>query len=276
MWALHTSAQYSTLKKNLHSCQPPQLNPQLWDLYFQKRRALSRLFFLFLHRSERVSNLYSFDTDPKSSILGWTPIRIRIQSGSRGFMTKNWKKITAEQKKLNFLDQKLPYNYLYIRLHKGRPSYKRSLQLSKENIQHFKTWSFFTFSTFVGHFWPPESGSTDLIECGSNPDPKSWFPALHQLILARVGAEEHGGEPVGPDTRLRATWSHHRAGLQEGVGAGGYKLSFLRIYCTGTNGVANLIWKGECSEKISLRNKQCQRIFCSKYNNGETFVPGSK
>jgi hypothetical protein len=32
---------------------------------------------------------------------GWRPIRIRIQSGSRALMTKNWKKITAE-KKLNF------------------------------------------------------------------------------------------------------------------------------------------------------------------------------
>ncbi len=28
-----------------------------------------------------------------------------------------------------------------IRIHKGRPSYKRSLQLSNENIQHFKTWN---------------------------------------------------------------------------------------------------------------------------------------
>jgi hypothetical protein len=29
--------------------------------------------------------------------------------------------------------------YLSIGLHKGRPSYRRSLQPSKENIQHFKT-----------------------------------------------------------------------------------------------------------------------------------------
>jgi hypothetical protein len=43
--------------------------------------------------------------------------------------------------------------------HKGRPSYRRSIQPSKENIQHFKTWNV-------------ESGSTDLIEFGSNPDPE--------------------------------------------------------------------------------------------------------
>jgi hypothetical protein len=32
--------------------------------------------------------------------------------------------------------------YLSAGLHKGRPSYRRSLQHSKENIQHFKTLNF--------------------------------------------------------------------------------------------------------------------------------------
>ncbi len=43
-------------------------------------------------------------------------------------------------------------------LWKERPSYWRSLQLSKEAIQHFKTWNFLIFFTFVGHFCPPGSG----------------------------------------------------------------------------------------------------------------------
>ncbi len=38
--------------------------------------------------------------------------------------------------------------YFSLGLYKGRPSYRRSLQLSKENIQHLKTWNFFTFSYF--------------------------------------------------------------------------------------------------------------------------------
>ncbi len=38
--------------------------------------------------------------------------------------------------------------YLSLGLHKGRPSYMRSLQPSKENTQHFKTWKFWTFSIF--------------------------------------------------------------------------------------------------------------------------------
>ncbi len=45
------------------------------------------------------------------------------------------------------------YN-LSLGLHKGRQNYRRSLQLSKENTQHFKTWNFFTFFYFYGSFLP--------------------------------------------------------------------------------------------------------------------------
>jgi hypothetical protein len=37
---------------------------------------------------------------------------------------------------------------------KGRPNYRRSLQLSKENIQHFKTLNFLIFFYFYGSFLP--------------------------------------------------------------------------------------------------------------------------
>ncbi len=57
-------------------------------------------------------------------------------SGVRGFDDQNLEKITAE-KKSNFLNQ-TTIN-LSPGLHKGRPSYKRSLQLSKENTQQFST-----------------------------------------------------------------------------------------------------------------------------------------
>jgi hypothetical protein len=60
-------------------------------------------------------------------------IRIRIP---RVLMTKNWKKIAAEKKFAIFLIKIAIY--LYLVLHKGRPSYSRSLRPSKENIQHFK------------------------------------------------------------------------------------------------------------------------------------------
>jgi hypothetical protein len=67
------------------------------------------------------------------------PIRISIQSGSRVLMTKNWKKITAEKNLIFFFNIKnWGTIYLSLGLHKGRPSCRRSLQPSKENIQHFK------------------------------------------------------------------------------------------------------------------------------------------
>jgi len=87
-------------------------------------------------------------------------LRVRIH----GFDDhKKWKKFTAEK---NWSQIAI---YLSLGLHKGRPSYRRSLQPSKENIQHFKTLNFITFFYFWGSFCPTgsRSGFTDLIESGS-------------------------------------------------------------------------------------------------------------
>ncbi len=44
--------------------------------------------------------------------------------------------------------------YLSLGIHIWRPRYKRSLQLSKEDIHHFKTWIFLVFLYFYGPFLP--------------------------------------------------------------------------------------------------------------------------
>jgi hypothetical protein len=72
----------------------------------------------------RVSGPYSIDIDPN-------PIRIQ------GFDDQKLK--IKLQLKIFFLHQNYRTIYLSLGFHKGRPSYMRSLQLSKENIQHFKT-----------------------------------------------------------------------------------------------------------------------------------------
>ncbi len=68
------------------------------------------------------------------------------------------------------------YNYLSLGLYKGRLSYKRSIQLSKENIQHLKTTNFFIFFLLLWIIYAlldpdPDSeygsGYTDLIESES-------------------------------------------------------------------------------------------------------------
>jgi hypothetical protein len=56
-----------------------------------------------------------------SSGVLWKPKNVK------NVKTKNWKKFTAEKNYKN-----------YLGLHKGYQSYKRSLQLSKENTQHYK------------------------------------------------------------------------------------------------------------------------------------------
>ncbi len=97
----------------------------------------------------------------RSSILSW----ISIRSRSMVLMTKTGKNLQPKNK---FVGSKSAI-YLSLGLHKGRLSYRRSLQPSKENIQHFRTWNFLICSIFVGHLalLDPDSGSTNLIEFGS-------------------------------------------------------------------------------------------------------------
>jgi hypothetical protein len=59
--------------------------------------------------------------------------------------------------------------YLSLGLHKGRPSYWRSFQPSKENIQYLKTWKFWTFFYFCESFLP---SWLKLMRIHADPDPK--------------------------------------------------------------------------------------------------------
>ncbi len=61
--------------------------------------------------------------------------------------------------------------YLSLGPHKGRSSYWRSLQPTKENIQHFKTWSFLTFFYFCGSFLPSRIRILIMMPTWLNPDP---------------------------------------------------------------------------------------------------------
>ncbi len=82
-------------------------------------------------------------------------------------------------------------------LHKERPSYRRSLQLSKENVQHFKTWDFIIFFNFYGLFLP----SWIRIQLGSG--------TLVNTQRKGTGKARKGVAKVEQDMpfRLWATWS---------------------------------------------------------------------
>jgi hypothetical protein len=98
-------------------------------------------------------------------------------SGSRSkvLMTKNWKKFTA---KIKFLLIKNAL-YLSLGLHKGRPSYRRSLHPSKEIS---RTKKFELSSHLWGHFCPPESGSGSV------------FPMWIRILIR---PSKMNGEPRG-------------------------------------------------------------------------------
>jgi hypothetical protein len=63
---------------------------------------------------------------------------MRIPDPDPGFDDLKLKKIYSWKFNFYSFDQKIAI-YLSLGLHKGRPSYRRSLQLSKENIQYLKT-----------------------------------------------------------------------------------------------------------------------------------------
>ena len=97
------------------------------------------------------------------------------------------KKITPEKNEI-FLESKTTI-YLSLGLHKEGLSYRRSLQLSTENIQHFKTWIFLIFFDFCGSFLPSwiriQIRNPDPIDSGSNwdPDPQPWSEVWIRIRL---------------------------------------------------------------------------------------------
>ncbi len=153
----------------------------------------------------------------------WIRIRIqhfkwiRIQSGSNALMTKNWRK----KYNWKFFCVLLLTTAIYssLGLHKGLPSYRRSLQPSKENIQHFKKWNLLTFSIFVGHFCPPGSGSTTVISTVGS-ETESGFKIPFEWLLPQTPQPSNTTKIIKiseflADKRLHGTHgSEHIAGVR--------------------------------------------------------------
>jgi hypothetical protein len=119
------------------------------------------------------------------------PHRFKCGSGSRSrdFEDQKLKRIYSWN--IFFFDKKL--RFISIGLHKGRPGYRRSLQPTKENIQHFKTLNFFTFSIFWVIFASHESGS-------GFSQPKSMrIQEDLDPILLRIRIRSHGSESGAAD-----------------------------------------------------------------------------
>ncbi len=136
-----------------------------FPIFLALKLKIFQTFHFFTSKLKNLSSrslycLFNPFFEGKGGLTFPTRIRwFRIQ----GFGDQKFNKFTA--KNFLFFWSKIVISWSLIQ-HKRRPSYKRSLQLSKENIQRFKTLTFFYF---FGSFCPPRSGSgsTDLIESGS-------------------------------------------------------------------------------------------------------------
>jgi hypothetical protein len=136
--------------------------------FASRMRTRIRLFTLMRIRIRRVSDPHWFNADPDTDP---DPAFVLIAdpdsgSGSRLLWQKIDKKLLLK-KKLYFFGSKTTI-YLSLGLYKGRPSYRRSLQPSKENIQYLKTWKFWTFFIFLWIIFDLLDPDPDpQIECGS-------------------------------------------------------------------------------------------------------------
>ncbi len=136
-----------------------------------------------------VSNTDSFDPDPGF----WWP--------------RNWKKL-----------QKLKFTYPWASgRHKGRPSYRRSLQPLKENIHLFFNMKFLYFLRFFCVIFalldPDLDPGTDPLTW-LNPDPKHWFTnCVWRLVWIRAEPKRKYSsdlEPGGKKTKNENIASQER------------------------------------------------------------------
>ncbi len=102
-----------------------------WDSTFEVRNC------------RQVADLHWFNADPDPAFFLEAHPDPDPDLDPRFGWPKNWKPFTTG-KNYTFFWSKIAM-YLFLGLHRGRLSYRRSLQPSKENIQLFKTWNLCTF-----------------------------------------------------------------------------------------------------------------------------------
>ncbi len=100
-------------------------------------------------------NLHTKNTGPKKNVKQLCPVfRIRIYSIRIRIRIRHFRLNTDPDpdpiRIQGFYDQNLPIT----RPPKRKSKLQRKPSALKEKFQHFKTWKFFIFSIFVGHFAP--------------------------------------------------------------------------------------------------------------------------
>ncbi len=149
---------------------------------------------ILLHGYQGCGSVFIF-SGSGSRVWGWRPIRIQ------GFNDQKLEKKLQLKIFLFFFWSKTAI-YLSLGLHKVCPSYRRSLQLSKEAIQHFKTW---TYTNFCLLLW--------VIFTLLDPDPDSgsgFQIRIHRPDWIRI--QSGSGSTTLMDTVLRSLRVRVRSG----------------------------------------------------------------
>jgi hypothetical protein len=136
-------------------------------------------------------------------------------------MSTNWREKNLQLKKFKIFFWSKIAIYLSLGLHKGRPSYRRSLQPSNENIQHFQTWNFLIFfSIFVGHFLTSLIRIQSVSGSGSNADtdPKHCLKIAIYFSLLSTPVREQLFKDDGSEL---GRWLTRITGITGGGGGGG-------------------------------------------------------
>ncbi len=97
------------------------------------------------------SGFIDLDPDPALQV---TPDTFPVPDQEPGFWRPKMWKIIQGKIFVIFFWSKIAIN-LSLGLHKGRPSYRRSLQLSQKNIQQFERWNFVVCFIFFWVFFAP-------------------------------------------------------------------------------------------------------------------------
>ncbi len=97
--------------------------------------------------------------------------------------TKKVRPLFLQLKIMRYLFFKIAIFYLSLGLHKKRPSYRRSLQPSKESILHFKKWKtyFYFCGSFLPSFFPIRNLNPEPL-IWLNQDPIRWSKTFHTKV----------------------------------------------------------------------------------------------
>ncbi len=134
------------------------------------------------------------------------PMRIQIQI--QGFEDQTLEKIYSWNFLYTFFWSKTAI-YLSLGLPKGRPSYRRSLQPSKENIQQFKTWKFLYFFLFLWVIFDPLDPDPST-QINADPDPQPWCcPCIFHPALTLSSSVTRAS--TNPQKRTSSTSKHENS-----------------------------------------------------------------